>query len=52
MIDIPKMKKRIAVVLLAILTIGQVPLAFAQQPAAPGAQKGFGSLSLLPAKMR
>lgn len=44
MIDIPKMKKRIEVALLAILTIGQVPLAFAQQSAAPGAQKGFGSL--------
>lgn len=44
MIGIPKMKKRIEVALLAILTIGQVPLAFAQQSAAPGAQKGFGSL--------
>lgn len=44
MIDIPKMKKRMGVALLAILTIGQVPLAFAQQSVAPGAQKGFGGL--------
>lgn len=44
MIGIPKMKKQIAPALLVMLTIGQVPLAFAQQSAAPGAQKGFGGL--------
>jgi thiol:disulfide interchange protein len=44
MIGIPKMKKQIAVALLAMLMIGQVPLAFAQQSAAPRAQKGIGGL--------
>lgn len=43
MMGIHKMKKRIEITLFAVLTLGQVTLAFAQQ-SAPGAQKGIGSL--------
>lgn len=44
MIGFPKMKKRIEIVIFAMLLLGQAASALAQQSTAPGAQKSLGGL--------